>query len=173
MTSTATPRTTLVPAATASPWSAARIVLTPEPAGATALDGGWWPRSYDAAEELPGLLVGLGERFGPIRQFMLNSGAWDGRFHRLAVGPRRVRMGWFTSLDPALAVATTDSGRQIDLLVVPPQTADPAARAALDRAADPGNTMRAADILAAMPAAQGEARTGTADGSRRGPGSQR
>lgn len=114
---------------------------------------GWWPRSWDPVAELPGLIVALSGRYGPIRQVMLNSGAWGGRFRRLAMGTQVVRMGWFTSLDPALAIATTERGDQLDLLVVPPQTSDAVARGAMADAADPTNTMRAPDVLAAAAAA--------------------
>src|SRR6266545_1661388 len=126
-------------------------------AGRAVLDGGWWPRSWDPVAELPGLILALDGRFGPIRQVLLNSGAWDHRFRRLAVGARVVRMGWFTSLDPALLIATTQRGDQLDLLVIPPGTAEAAARAAMARAADPADTTRAPGILTAIPAVPDDA----------------
>ena len=136
-----------------SPSSPARLLLAPVRAGGAVLDGGWWPRSWDPVAELPGLILALDGRFGLIRQVLLNGDAWDCRFRRLAVGARVVRMGWFTSLDPALLIATTERGDQLDLLVVPPGTARAAARAAMARAADPADTTRAPGILATMPAA--------------------
>jgi hypothetical protein len=135
-----------------SPFSPPRLLLAPVRAGQTVLDGGWWPRSWNPVAELPALILALDDRFGPIRQMLLNSGAWDCRFRRLAVGARVVRMGWFTSLDPALLIATTDRGDQIDLLVVPPATTAATARSAMARAADPADTTRAPGIIAAMPA---------------------
>jgi hypothetical protein len=84
---------------------------------------------------------------------MLNSVTWDSRFRRLAVGESVVRAGWFASVDPAVLIATTDAGEQIDLLVVPPRTATTAAEKAMSEAADPGNVKRAQAILAAIPAA--------------------
>jgi Family of unknown function (DUF5994) len=150
MTTTALQDASTVPP---SPPSTSRVCLVPARAGRAVLDGGWWPRSSDPGVELPGLVRALSDRYGSIRQVMLNSNAWDSRFRRLAVGPRVVRMGWFASLDPALAVATTNRGDQLDILVVPPGTAESAARAAMARAADPTNTMRAPDILAAVRAA--------------------
>jgi hypothetical protein len=135
------------------PSSPPRLLLAPARAGQAVLDGGWWPRSWDPVAELPGLILALNSRYGPIRDVLLNSEAWDYRLRRLAVGTRLVRMGWFTSLDPALLIATTDRGDQIDLLVVPPAAADAAARSAMARAADPADTIRAPGILTAMPAA--------------------
>ncbi len=145
-----TQRATIVASPPSSP---PRLHLAPVRTVRAVLDGGWWPRSWDPVAELPGLILDLDASFGPIRQVLLNIDAWDRRFRRLAVGPRVVRMGWFTSLDPALLIATTERGDQIDLLVVPPGTAQATARTVMARAADPANTTRAPAILATMPAA--------------------
>jgi hypothetical protein len=144
-------RVTIVPP---TPPSRPRLVLAPTRAGQAVLDGGWWPRSWDPVAELPGLVLALAARYGPIRQVMLTSTAWDSRFRRLAVGDGVVRMGWFATMDPALLIATTDRGDQIDLLVVPPPTAATAAEQAMAAAADPTNVMRAPDILAVRTAPQ-------------------
>ncbi|WP_155370556.1 DUF5994 family protein [Catellatospora vulcania] len=135
------------------PPDAARLELAPTRADQTVLDGGWWPRSWDAAAEVPGLVVALAERYGPIRHVMLSSATWDGGVRRLAVGERTVRMGWFASQDSALAIAITDKDDQIDLLVVPPATTPAAAHQAMAAAADPGDSRHAAAVLAALPAA--------------------
>jgi len=63
-----------------SPSSPPRLLLAPVRAGRAVLDGGWWPRSWDPVAELPGLILALDGRFGPIRQVLLNSGAWNRRF---------------------------------------------------------------------------------------------
>jgi hypothetical protein len=138
--------TTLPPASPSTP----RVCLVSVRASRAVLDGGWWPRSADPAAELPGLVLALSERYGPIRGLMLNPTSWDGRPRRLAVGTRIVRIGWFASVDPALAIATTETGDQLDLLVVPPGTAESDAGSAMARAADPTDTMRAPGILAAI-----------------------
>lgn len=150
-------RVTIVPP---TPPSQPRLVLTPTRADFAVLDGGWWPRSWDPVAELPGLVVAVAARFGPIRQLILTSTAWDSCFRRLAVGTGVVRMGWFSSMDPALLIATTYRGDQIDLLVVPPQTPAMAAERAMATAADPTNVVRAPDILAMRPHAQPVAETG-------------
>lgn len=142
-------RATIVPS---SPPSEPRLFLAPTRAGRAVLDGGWWPRSWDPVAELPGLLLVLSDRYGRIRQVMLNSGAWDSRFRRLAVGTDVVRMGWFATQGTALLIAITDRGDQLDLLVVPPGTPVAVAEKAMAAAADPTNIMRAPDILAAAPA---------------------
>lgn len=139
-----------------TPPSPPRLVLAPVRAGRAVLDGGWWPRSWDPVAELPGLILALSARYGTIRQLMLNSVTWDSRFPLLAVGDGVVRMGWFASVDPAVAIATTYDGDQIDLLVVPPRTATTAAEKAMTEAADPANLTRAPAILAAIPATPAE-----------------
>lgn len=134
--------------------STPRLVLAPVRAGRAVLDGGWWPRSRDAVAELPDLVVALSARYGRIRQLMLNSVVWTGQFKSLPVGDGVVRAGWFANVDPAMLIATTYDGDQIDLLVVPPSTAAGPAEEAMARAADPGNRTRAHAILAAALASE-------------------
>lgn len=149
MTMTATHRVTIVPPL---PPSTPRLCLVPVRAARAVLDGGWWPRSADPIAEVPGLVLALGDHFGVIRGLMLNRDAWDSRPRRLAVDGRVIRLGWFASVDPALVIASTERGDQLDLLVVPAHTPEAAARTAMSQAADPANTIRAPDILAAIPA---------------------
>ncbi|HZN20844.1 MAG TPA: DUF5994 family protein [Micromonosporaceae bacterium] len=160
MTTTTTRRATIVPPS--SP-STPRVCLGPARASQAVLDGGWWPRSADPVAELPGLVLALGERYGSIRQMMLSSHTWDSRPRRVAVGTQVVRLGWFATVDPALAIATTEHGDQLDLLVVPAPTAEAAARDAMRRAADPTNTMRAPDLLAAVLDAVAQPQVAAAD----------
>jgi hypothetical protein len=149
MTTTADHRGTIVPPL---PPTTPRVCLVPVRANQAVLDGGWWPRSTDPIAEVPGLVLALDDRFGPIRRLMLNRDAWDSHPRRLTVGGRVIRLGWFASVDPALTVATTERDQQLDLLVVPVHTPEAAARTAMALAADPSNTMRAPDILATIPA---------------------
>ncbi|MFG2042265.1 DUF5994 family protein [Dactylosporangium sp. NPDC048998] len=149
---TTTQRAIVVPP---GPPSSPRLVLAPARADRAVLDGGWWPRSRDPVAELPGLVLTLAARYGPIRRLMLSSAGWDTHFHfrRLAVGADVIRAGWFATVDPGVLIATTDRGNQLDLLVVPPDMTDAAARSAMFTAADPVNRMRAPAILAALAAA--------------------
>jgi hypothetical protein len=75
---------------------------------------------------------------------MLGRAGWDAsRPRRLRVdgpaGSRVVRLGWFE----------TRAGRT-DLLTVPPHTGEPAARAAMEQAAQAGNRTRTPALLAAI-----------------------
>jgi hypothetical protein len=137
-------RATVVPS---GPPSTPRLELAEARTNKSVLDGGWWPRSTDPVAELPGLVVALTARYGPIHRLMLNADAWDTRVRRLAVADGVVRTGWFNTLDPAVVVATTGRGVQIDLLIVPPSTDEADAKAMMAAAADPGNRLRAAAIL--------------------------
>jgi hypothetical protein len=127
--------------------STSRLVLSPARARRAVVDAGWWPRSWDPLTELPGLVAALSERYGPIGHVMLNSGTWNGTFHRLAVGTGVIRIGWFASLDPAVLIATTRTGDQLDVLVVPPETAPEAAEVAMSAAVHPTDMRRAPDRL--------------------------
>ncbi|MEV0425490.1 DUF5994 family protein [Micromonospora sp. NPDC050495] len=139
--------TTPVTTTSVSAISAPRLVLA-LPHDRAVLDGGWWPRSWESATELPGLVLALSERHGRIRHLMLNMHTWKSRIRRLTVGPDLIRIGWFDTLDPALLVATTGRDLQVDLLVVPPATPTAAAEWAMATAAAPTNLRRAPDILA-------------------------
>ncbi len=119
-----------------------RLRLRPNLTGHTPLDGGWWPRSSDPAAELPGLILALDERYGPVTAIMLGRAGWDAsrpRWLRVdgPAGSRTVRLGWFETMPAGLLTATARNGRT-DLLTIPPHTSEPAARAAMDQAAQPG-----------------------------------
>jgi hypothetical protein len=142
-------RTATIPA----PPSRPRLRLQPDLSARTLLDGGWWPRSADPAAELPGLIGAIEERHGPITRIMLGRAGWDAsRPRRLRVdgpaGSRVVRLGWFETMPAGLLTATARAGRT-DLLTVPPHTSQPAARAAMDQAAQAGNRTPAPALLAA------------------------
>jgi hypothetical protein len=174
MLTTAERRTTISPSAPSTPRLLVRPPRTPG-SPSTLLDGGWWPRSSDPVAELPGLILTLEDRHGPVTRVMLRMTDWDSHPRRLRVdgpgnemasadGPaagRVVRLGWFDTMPAGLLTATSADGRRTDLLIVPPHTNEAAARAAMDLAADPGNHIHTTDILAAItapaaPAAQAD-----------------
>jgi hypothetical protein len=137
-----------------APPSRTRLRLQPDPSAHTLLDGGWWPRSADPAAELPGLITAIDQRHGPVTHIMLARVGWDtSRPRRLRVdtpgGGRTVRLGWFQTMPTGLLTATARAGRT-DLLTVPPHTSEPAARAAMAQAAQPGNRTHTPALLAAI-----------------------
>ena len=118
-------------------------------AGTGAVDGGWWPRSRDPDAELPGLIAGLDSSLGPVTRVALNLDAWDSAPRRVAVDGRRVRVGWFRTMDADMIGVTRAFQDRLALLVVPPEATTAAAEIAMAMAADAANNARPADILAA------------------------
>jgi hypothetical protein len=136
----------------------ARLELKPDQHGPTVLDGGWWPRSEDPATELPDLIRALDERHGRTRRIMLGAADWTAsRPRQLVFGApqngRIVHLGWFDTQPAGLLTAISATGQRTDLLTVPPDTREPEARKAMDQAAEAGNQIHAAGILASITAA--------------------
>ena len=163
------PATTSRTAISLTPPSRPRLRLQPDRCARTLLDGGWWPRSADPAAELPGLILALDGRHGPITRIMVGMAGWDpSRPRRLRVGGpagrRVVRLGWFATMPAGLLIATCARGQRTDLLTVPPHTSEQAAWAAMDQAAQAGNRSHTPALLAAVtrPASPARPATGTA-----------
>jgi hypothetical protein len=151
MSSTTETRTAISPTSPAM----LRLRLQPDGAAGTLLDGGWWPRSADPAAELPGLVVALDEQHGPVSKIVLGMADWDSsRPRRLRVdgpaGRRVLRLGWFATMPAGLLTAIYADGHRTDLLIVPPDTSEQAAQAAMEQAAQAGNRSRAPALLAAL-----------------------
>jgi hypothetical protein len=133
-----------------TPPSRPRLRMGPTGTGRTLLDGGWWPRSTDPVAELPGLVLAIDQRQGPVSRLILAATGWDSRPHRLGVAGRVVRLGYFTSQPANLLTAISAGGGRVDLLVVPPDTPDDTAEAAMALAATADNTVHAPHILDAV-----------------------
>lgn len=144
--STSAERRTVIPP---FPPSTPRVRLGAIQARGAPLDGGWWPRSSDPVAELPGLILAIDHRRGPITRVMLGSAGWSSHPTRLAVGGRVIRLGWFASLPVGLLTAICASRFRVDLLLVPPETNAAVADAAMALAAAPNNSLRTPDVLAA------------------------
>jgi hypothetical protein len=164
MLSTSERRTTI----SLSPPSTPRLLMqSPRPPGTTRtlLDGGWWPRTADPVAELPGMILAIDNRHGPITRVMLRRADWDSHPRRLRIDDpaidsadtnrgvgRVVRLGWFDTMPAGLLTATSADGRRTDLLTIPPRTSDAAAKVAMERAADPGNLIHPPDFVSALSA---------------------
>jgi len=146
---TDTDRTTAVPPTGQSAPQGLRLRLDPTLARGGTLDGGWWPRSRDPDAELPGLIAGLDSSLGVITRVALNLDAWNGAPHRVAIDGRRVHVGWFRAMNADTIGVTSASQDRFVLLVVPPEAPTAAAATAMAMAADPTNSARPADLLAA------------------------
>ena len=151
MSSTIESRTAISP----MPHATLRLRLQPDGPAYALLDGGWWPRSANPAAELPGLILALDKRRGPVSRIMLGMADWDSsRPRRLRIdgpaGRRVVRLGWFATMPAGLLTATSTRGQRTDLLIVPPDTSEQAAQAAMEQAAQAGNRSRTPALLAAI-----------------------
>ncbi|GAA0285875.1 DUF5994 family protein [Actinomadura nitritigenes] len=116
------------------PPPASRLRLRPDGTGRGIMDGGWWPRSRDAAAELPELVITLAERLGAATRLTIDFDDWDHVPLRITALRRVIRVGWLPHLDHMVAVS---SGRDepLLLLVIPPGTPRARAEEALGRAA--------------------------------------
>jgi hypothetical protein len=137
-----------------------RLTLAGERMHNATLNGGWWPRSWEPAAELPGLVAALTEHYGPIRRLILNSRVWRSGLGPTAVDSGLVPVRWFSTAEPSLLVVITEPGEQINLLVVPPGSKAATARAAMDKAADRANRLQAPAILVALSIPAGQGRHG-------------
>ncbi|MDF5754628.1 DUF5994 family protein [Spongiactinospora sp. TRM90649] len=112
------------------------------------VDGAWWPRTRDAAAELPALISAIDLRLDrAVLRVGLYLDAWDHIPHRIPAPGRQVRVGWFLSADPHLITLSIAGTAPIALLVIPPGTADGPAMAALALAAAGTIGVRPADML--------------------------
>ncbi|MGV4926889.1 hypothetical protein K2224_32605 (plasmid) [Streptomyces sp. BHT-5-2] len=121
-----------------------RLETTQERGGV--LDGAWWPRSRDIGAELPGLITALTEHLGPVTRVGLDESAWQELPTRLAIDDRVVRIDSFPVGDDTVLI-TRGENDHFALLVVPPDAAPDAARAAMTRAVWADNVTRAEQIL--------------------------
>jgi hypothetical protein len=133
----------------AAPHTPLRLRLKPKAPATGYVDGAWWPRSHDLAAELPALATVLATRLGRVERAAYALSTWDSVPRRFEVDGHRVRLEGFTYQDQNIIHVTGSNRGRISLLVVPPETADPAGHDALMTAAHRGNTDQPDEILAA------------------------
>jgi hypothetical protein len=129
--------------------SVPRLRLGPVSSRRTLLGGGWWPRSADPVAELPGLIRAIDDRRGLVTRLMLGPGGWDSQPRWLGGAGRAVPLDWFPG-QPAGLVTAFCNGDRVDLLIVPPGSAQAAALGAMDLAAQSINLSRVPGILSAL-----------------------
>jgi hypothetical protein len=129
-----------------TPPSTPRLRMESSGSRRTLLDGAWWPRSTDPVAELPGLVLAIDKVRGPVTRLVLATAGWDPHPRRLGIAGRVLRLGYFNSQPVSLLTAICGNER-IDLLVVPPNTPDGTADAAMILAATATNLVHAQHIL--------------------------
>ncbi len=124
-----------------------RLRLKPKAPVSGHVDGAWWPRSDNLADELPDLLAVLSVRLGEIERVMYNLAEWARVPRRLSTGGRSVRLdGYQRHPVNTMEVQGVDR-RKILLLVVPPDTEPELAHTAMMTAAAPDNGSSTGDML--------------------------
>lgn len=124
-----------------------RLALKPKAAAMGMVDGAWWPRSWEPVAEFPAMIAGIERRLGRAGRVAFNADAWAEAPRRLVVDGRPVELEGFRSLDEHTVLLSGYGWHRMALLVIPPETGERAAAVALQRAADPGNTEQATQIL--------------------------
>jgi hypothetical protein len=142
----------IAPPATAKP-GGIRLILDPAQRPDGALDGAWWPRTRDPMIEVPALVEGLRDRYSTPYRIALSMTGWESMPRRVSIPGGVVRIGWYRSIDDNMASVSTAAARSVNLLVVPLDSTDELADAAMSAAATSHNSARATDVLATAAAA--------------------
>jgi hypothetical protein len=121
--------------------------LKPKAPASGFVDGGWWPRSWDLAAELPGLLGVLTVRLGRIERVSYHLGEWGPTVRKLSIDGGLVRLDGFRT-QHVNTVDVLAARQRVTLLVVPPELPAQAAHAALMLAGQRGNTDDVESLLA-------------------------
>ncbi|MFI6373808.1 DUF5994 family protein [Streptomyces sp. NPDC050546] len=103
------------------------------------IDGAWWPRTDDLAQELTGLLGVLPRAWGRISSVLVHGDTWQDCPERMVVAGCTVHVGRTDSptAPPTVCLLALGRGRY-DLLVVPPATARAEADLLMERAVTQG-----------------------------------
>ncbi|MEV1167626.1 DUF5994 family protein [Nonomuraea sp. NPDC049784] len=128
--------------------STIRLSLSPALDRRATVDGAWWPRSSDAAAELPGLIAAVDQRLGrSTMRVSVYRDAWVHIPRRIPACGRQVRVGWFCHADPRVVILTLAGSEQIVLLIIEPDTARGPAEATLELAAQDTTGFSPTEIL--------------------------
>ncbi|MCC2308912.1 DUF5994 family protein [Cellulomonas chengniuliangii] len=129
------------------PEAVVRLEIAPE-ATEGPVQGAWWPWSRDLAVQAPALLSAVGSACGTsVVHLVYDRLSWDPVPHRLPLGDRYVKTGWFDLADPHQVSLHLYGGRRLVLLVVPPEAGRRTALRAMHQAADRHNRLTPGQIL--------------------------
>jgi hypothetical protein len=125
-----------------------RIEMKPAGSATGYVDGGWWPRSTGPAGEFPGLIGALHGHVGQVSRVAYNLDFWAPVHRKLTVDGRVVRCEGFHTMNAHTITAIGVDSQRVTVLIVPPDTPEDVAQAALRTAAGQDNTATVEDILA-------------------------
>ena len=109
-------------------------------------DGVWWPRSGRPLDELSALVAVLEASRDRVVQLMLSTSGWRGLPRVLPLQGRVIPVCWLGLYHDLLIARLT--GRQLSLMVVPPDTTSAVAATAMEIALDPSNHTPSPGVLA-------------------------
>jgi hypothetical protein len=130
-----------------APSTSLRLRLAPDPTHGP-LAGSWWPRSRNLELELADLVDHFPKEAGHISRAVFSRPDWDTSPRRVEVGRGPMKTGSFPHDDTHVVLLKLSTGRQLTVLVVPPDASDEVAHDLMTRAADPANTLSAVQLLA-------------------------
>jgi hypothetical protein len=123
------------------------VRLKPNAPSTGHVDGAWWPRSRELTDELVALTDVLAIRLGPVVRVAFAAAAWN---PVAEVDDRGVRLAPLRPQEKNIVRVSGSDGRQITLLVVPPEAPGGAGHDAIMLAARRANSDGPADILVAV-----------------------
>ncbi|ADG97641.1 conserved hypothetical protein [Segniliparus rotundus DSM 44985] len=124
-----------------------RLRLKPKAEPTGHVDGAWWPRSRDLAEELPELLRVLGVRLGHVHRVIYRAREWAIAPAQALIAGKRVLLDKSYYQPPGTIRLEGERGRRHTLFVVPPWGVPHLAHDAMMTAAAPNDKTTVADLL--------------------------
>ncbi len=125
----------LPPTGLAVPTTRTSLAPLPDPDRDTG--GGWWPRSRDLTEQLPGLLDALSDTLPDVAVVGYDLAAWKPAPDGLDTATGRVHLQGFVADDPEIVVVIGRDGQTLSLLVVPVGASAATAAGRLEEAGRP------------------------------------
>lgn len=110
-----------------------RLALRPDPPVSAHLDGAWWPRSTNLANELPGLVAKLSYRLGQVNLVGYHQNSWTETPPQVEIAGHTVELLGVSSDEPNTVVLVAKE-HHIALLVIPPDASEQVAQQELDAA---------------------------------------
>ncbi len=122
-----------------------RLALSPDFSHGR-LDGAWWPQSRDLGTELRDLAEHVPAGLGRVVRAVCSAPDWDRAPGQVELDGEVIQVGTF-SQDGAHMVILSLAGRNLSLLLVPPDTSEAQAADVMRTASSPENRASARDIL--------------------------
>ena len=119
------------------------------------LDGAWWPQSRDLGSELRDLAEHVPAGLGRVVRAVCSSPDWDRVPGEVELDGEVIQVGTFSQSGAHMVILTL-AGRNLSLLLVPPDTSEAQAADVMRTAASPENRASARDILSTPVTDHGE-----------------